>query len=165
MLAELERDLVDGSLYLSQRLTVQGQNEYPALLRQAIESGTDETLAHELRASGRLKESRPRRTPSGGLTVADVPWDAADTLAEGEFNRLYIRALCLRAIEDNIPELIAYRAKPVTDPRPESEAIVGQAFQPPALLDDLRTHQGRTPALGMPPGPNSGLSVRLPSRT
>lgn len=30
------------------------------------------------------------------------------------------------------------------------------------MLDDLRTHVGVDTALGLPPGPNSGLSVRLP---
>jgi len=37
--------------------------------------------------------------------------NAHEMLAEGEFNRFYIRALCARAIEDGLPEVTVYRAK------------------------------------------------------
>jgi len=84
-------------------------------------------------------------------------------LAESEFNRYYIRALARRAIEDGISELVIYRAKPVTNPRPESEARIETSLPPQDLLDDLRSHLGdERPSLGVPSGPNSGLSVRLP---
>jgi hypothetical protein len=45
-------------------------------------------------------------------------------LAEGEFNRFYIRALCVRAIEDGLPEVIVYRAKEVQSARPESARMI-----------------------------------------
>lgn len=48
----------------------------------------------------------------------------------------------------------------VRNPRPESEAMVGSRLPAQALLDDLRTSQGVEPALGLPPGPNSGITVR-----
>jgi hypothetical protein len=84
-------------------------------------------------------------------------------LAESEFNRYYIRALARRAIEDGIPELVVYRAKPVTTPRPESEARIETSLVPQELLEDLRSHTGdERPSLGVPSGPNSGLSVRIP---
>jgi len=84
-------------------------------------------------------------------------------LAESEFNRYYIRALARRAIEDGIPELVIYRAKPVSNPRPESEARIETSLLPEDLLEDLRSHPGdEPPVLGVPSGPNSGLSVRLP---
>ena len=46
----------------------------------------------------------------------------------------------------------------VENPRPESQAKVGALFDAKQLLNDLRTSQGVEPALGIPPGPNSGLS-------
>jgi len=71
--------------------------------------------------------------------------------------------LARRAIEDDISELVVYRAKPVSNPRPESEARVETVLPPEELLEDLRTHPGdERPSLGVPSGPNSGLSVRLP---
>jgi hypothetical protein len=66
-------------------------------------------------------------------------------------------------MEDGISELVIFRAKPVTNPRPESEARVETTLPAADLLEDLRAHPGdEPPALGVPSGPNSGLSVRLP---
>ncbi|MGH2523912.1 MAG: hypothetical protein ACRDH2_15510, partial [Anaerolineales bacterium] len=59
-------------------------------------------------------------------------------------------------------ELVVYRAKPVTQARPESETLVETVISPVALLEDLRAHPGEKSELGVPGGPNSGLSVRLP---
>ncbi len=91
-----------------------------------------------------------------------VPITAPDTLAEGEFNRFFVRGLCVKAIEDGIPEVEVYRGKQVNQPRPQSEAMIGKRISAKRLLDDLRVSQGVEPALGLPPGPNSGLTVRLP---
>jgi hypothetical protein len=46
--------------------------------------------------------------------------------------------------------------------RAESEQKIGQRIAAEALLRDLRAHPGLDTALGLPPGPNSGLSVHLP---
>ena len=54
-----------------------------------------------------------------------------------------------------------YRAKAVAVPRAESEAKIGTMIDVQALLNGRRIHQGMDTALGLPPGPNSGLSVRL----
>jgi hypothetical protein len=162
MLAELELDVSNGKLYLSSRLTEIGKKEYQSLFRQAIKDGNDAALAERIRAGGLLGAFEEKRKPDGTTTTARVPITAAETLAEGEFNRFYIRALCRRAIEDNIPELVIYRAKQVTNPRPDSQAKIGKKISAKVLLEDLRTHQGIDTALGLPAGPNSGLSVRLP---
>lgn len=83
-------------------------------------------------------------------------------LAEGEFNRFYIRAICVRAMESGVREVTVYRAKEVLDARTESTRKIGQSVSAEELLRDLRTSQGIDTALGLPPGPNSGLSVYLP---
>jgi hypothetical protein len=83
-------------------------------------------------------------------------------LAEGEFNRFYVRGLCLRAIDEGIDRLVIYRAKAVEEPRPDSNRRIGRSVNPRTLLDDLRRNAGVDTALGIPPGPNSGLSVKLP---
>lgn len=120
------------------------------------------TLASEIR--GRLNShEKPRRLKSGELSKPPIMRsNAHEMLAEGEFNRFYIRAICLRAIEDGIPEVIVYRAKAVQNARSESARKIGQGHAAEELLRDLRTHQGVDTALGLPPGPNSGLSVHLP---
>jgi hypothetical protein len=162
MRAEIDSDISSSNLYTSPRLNPRGVQAYPNLLREAAEKYDDSWLAERLRRDGLMKTEEERRKPKGGHTIAKVPATAPDTLAEGEFNRFYIRGLCLRAIDDNIPELIIYRAKEVSSPRRESEAKIGERIDPQSLLRDVRTHAGVDTALGLPPGPNSGLSVRLP---
>jgi hypothetical protein len=161
MMDELEQDISTNNLYISPRLSSLGRGDYPDLLRRAIQSGDETTLAATLRGSGRMNLTEQRRTPSGGATTAKVPVIAPEMLAEGEFNRFYVRGLCRRALEEGIRELIIYRAKQVVNPRPESVAKVGTRIDAQALLEDLRRNPGVEPALGLPPGPNSGLSVKL----
>lgn len=163
MLEEMEYDIANNQFHISPFLSGQGQRDYASLLRQAIQNGNDETLAQSLREHRRILRTLPRRNPKGGYSISATPDNAAQVLAESEFNRYYIRALARRALEDGISELVIYRAKPVTNPRPESEARVETTLPPADLLEDLRAHPGdEAPALGVPSGPNSGLSVRLP---
>lgn len=162
MLKEVDLDISRGMLYISPRLNEQGIQNYPSLLRDTIQNNSDERLAHELRYRGYLKSHEERRKPKGGSTIAQVPVTASDTLAEGEFNRFYVRGLCTRAIEEGKTEVEVYRGKVVTQPRPESEAMIGKKIPAKALLEDLRRSPGVEPALGLPPGPNSGLTIRLP---
>jgi hypothetical protein len=161
MVEELEYDLQQQKLYLSPRLSQAGRNQYPTLLTEALRSGTDSTLSIALRQPGMINPTEERRKPTGGVSIAKVPETAPETLAEGEFNRFYIRGLCRRAIESNLSDLQIYRAKQVANPRLESEAKIGSKISAKQLLQDLRTNVGLEPALGLPPGPNSGLSVRL----
>lgn len=161
MMNEMDADHVAGKLYLSTRLNPLGHANYGALLKQAAQAHDDVWLAGTLR-NGHMATHETRRTPSGGLTNAKVPVTAPDTLAEGEFNRFYIRALCRRALADGVPHLVVYRAKQVEKPRTESEMRIGQTVDPQALLADLRTNTFVDTVLGLPPGPNSGLSVTLP---
>lgn len=162
MLDELEYDLLGNSLYISPRLSERGQKDYVELLREAINTGDDSSFAANLGSLGRINLYEQRLTRSGSYTTAKVPFTAAETLAGGEFNRFYARGLCKRAIKDGVSELVIYRAKQVREPRPESQAMIGKNINAKALLDDLRTHPGVEPALGLPPGPNSGLSIKLP---
>jgi hypothetical protein len=163
MLEELDYDIAHNHLYISPYLSGQGQRDYPNLLRQAMLSGNDETLAQALRAMRRIERSYQKHKPGGaGYTIATVPENAAEVVADSEFNRYYIRALARRALADGIPELIVYRAKPVARPRPESESLVETTVDPAAVLEDLRAHPGERPDMGVPGGPGSGISVRLP---
>jgi hypothetical protein len=162
MLDEMEYDVTRNQLHISPFLSGQGQHDYPNLLREAIQQGTDASLAQALQTHRRITRALPRRNRQGGYMIAAAPVNAAEVLAESEFNRFYMRALARRAIEDAIPELIVHRAKQVQNPRPESEALLETSINPQDLLVDLRLHPDQPPALGIPPGPNSGLSVRLP---
>lgn len=130
MLEELQLDVTEGRLYTSPRLSGKGAVDYPALLRSAIEFGDDTFLAAELRRDGRLNATEQRRKPKGGYTTVAVPVTAADTLAEGEFNRFYARGLCRRTEVESNTELKVHRAKEVENPRPQSEALIGSKGRP-----------------------------------
>ena len=161
MVEELEIDVANGELYLSARLNRGGHVAYEQLLRTSFLGGDDQSLADEIRSRGLLNASEHRRKPSGGFSTVSIPVSAPETLAEGEFNRFYVRALCRRVIGDGVGELEIYRAKAVANPRSASEAMIGRRIDANGLLQDLRTHQGIDTSLGLPAGPNSGLSVRL----
>lgn len=160
MVRELERDLANGTMYISPRLNSAGAQAWPKLLREACELHDDEWLAAMLRAQPYLRAVEQRRKQDGGVTMVKVPYTAADTLAEGEFNRLYARGLCDDVLTSGGTEVEVYRGKEVQNPRPESQAMLGRHIPARQLLDDLRTSQGVEPALGLPPGPNSGLTIR-----
>jgi hypothetical protein len=160
MLDEIRLDYVEQTLYISDRLTPKGRAEWPDLLASAAEGWTPEWLAARLARDGRLEvwEVGRRGTKTFRKRVSR---DAHETLAEGEFNRFYIRAVCLAAQETGQPEVLVYRAKAVHRPRRESILRENTTLDAATLLTDLRNHQGMDTALRVPPGANSGLSVRL----
>lgn len=165
MHGEVQLDLARGGLYLSPRLSDAGRAGYVPVLLDAFARGDTKTFATDLarrRGFFNTHESSHRR---GIDYVKAVPRDAHVTLAEGEFNRFYLRALCVRAAEDGIPQLQICRAKVVHNPRWESERRIGTFVDAVALLTDLRTNIGVDLALGIPNGPNSGLSARLPANS
>lgn len=159
MLDEIDMDIKNNTLYLSKRLNYHGQSKYPELLKKAIIEGNDSTLAADLRYENYWEEKEPRRTRNG-IKYTKVPSNANETLAEGEFNRFYIRAMCRKSIL-NGNELQVCRSKQVRNPRQESEAIIGKSVDSKSLLKDLQNNIGKVTLLGVPAGPNSGLSVRF----
>jgi hypothetical protein len=160
MLDELQQDVAETRIYQSPRLTELGQADLPRLLEAAACEHDDQWLADQLRVVGRLNEQEVSHRNGRQYTKA-VPHSAAETLAEGEFNRLFIRGQCRLAGERGVANLVVFRAKSVAAPRLESERRIGASIGAAALLDDLRNHVGIETALGVPGGPNSGLSARL----
>ena len=162
MFKELEMDTEQGEIYISPRLNTLGQSNWINLLKEAITHYTDDWLAHQLKVMGYMNTHETKKTKTGKVINARVPVNALETLAEGEFNRYYARGLCVRAIAEGIDEVIVYRGKDVQNPRIESQYKIGQRVKAKDLLEDLRRSLGVEPALGIPPGPNSGLTICLP---
>lgn len=160
MLEEVDLDINEGSLYLSPRLTEYGLIQYPLFLKKTIINLSFQEFLIALQVPGILKTTEARKNKSGGYSYVKVPSNAANLIAEGEFNKFYIRALCRKAISESLP-LEVYRAKPVTTPRADSEAKIGISINPAELLDDLRNTKGIDSHLGLPNGYNSGLSIKI----
>ncbi|HWY33844.1 MAG TPA: hypothetical protein VNX68_04315 [Nitrosopumilaceae archaeon] len=157
MLDEIDLDIKTNVLYISKRFSSVGIRDYPDLIRQAAQQFDDEWLSNELRKKFRINITEQRR-----FRTATIPSNAPEIIAEGEFNRFYIRGLCRFALENRISELEVYVAKTVETPRPDSVSIIGTRINANDLLNDLRTSIGIVPTLGVPAGPNSEISVKLP---
>jgi hypothetical protein len=161
-LAELDRDEARDVATVPARIRPASIPEYEKLLREALTYYDDLWLEEHL--AGKLVEFEPRRTPSGGETTARLPENAARVLAEGEFNRYYMRGVCARALAEGDTDVEVYRARYSAVPRPESAELEGQRVSAAALLEELRTiGPDASPDL-MLGKPNSGMSVRLVSR-
>lgn len=162
MVAEIDMDRKDQSMYISSYLNESGTSSWPDLTREAGRVGSDDSLANELSQRRLLKTETQRRKPSGGFTTVRVPVTAAETLSEAQFNLYYMRALAVRAGSEGMA-LQVYRAKSVASPRSSSEALINTLIDPVFLLDELRRTKGVEPSVGMPL-PNSGLCIRLVPR-
>ncbi|MBC3377921.1 hypothetical protein H8I69_02150 [Serratia fonticola] len=160
MKLEIQYDYEHDNFYRSNYLTPQGKEAWPELLAESTDHD-DLWLESEIQRRGLLAQYHTRRTPSGGTTQAKVPVTAAQTMAEGEFNRIYARGLCSRVVAEGGGTVEAYRARASEKPRPESQAIIGKKFNARDILQDLRSNPGVESALGVPPGPNSGISIKI----
>ena len=158
-LAELDHDFANGSFHVSERLRPETVAEYQRLLSEALRYYDDRWL--EEHASDLLVESESRRTRSGGTTTARVPQMAARMLAEGDFNRYYMRGVALRAIEEGRQILEVYRARLSLEPRAESAELEGRRLPAAEVLDHLRGRLSADSTVAPLGRTNSGLSVRL----
>ena len=162
MRQELDMDISKDRLYLSKRFTPKGQEDYKSLLREAINYHDAVWLAGQLSRSGRMKGVEISHSRKGTSYIKRTPLSDHETFAYGEFNRFYIRGLCARAIAEGIDHLVVYRALDVQAARSASEERMGSQVDSRDLLDDLRKNVGQATRLGIPGGPNSGISVKLP---
>jgi hypothetical protein len=110
MVAELDFDEKSGGPYLSPRLSPDGVNAYPNLLRQAIVTGNDQTLEVALSGPGMFNATETYER-NGTIHERKMNRQAPRTLAEGEFNRYYIRGLCARLGADGGGTVEVYRAR------------------------------------------------------
>lgn len=148
------------NIYYSTRFNEAGRRQWLPLLKQAAREHDEHWLAYQLEADGLMKGFEGARKPTGGYTVKHVPHTAAETMAEGQFNRFYILGLCRRARAEGVPSLVVYRARESEAARPESDALVGASLS----IDEIESQLKETKASFNSPlvKPNSGISVRLP---
>lgn len=152
MAAEIKADIKDKKIYISSRLNEQGVVEYPKLVLEAAEKGNEISLGENL-----LVLMNQREFNRGAQK--NLPANAEKTLAQNEFNRFYMRAICAEAIEQKIEVVTIYRARESNHPRKRSKALIGTELNAEAFLKDLRKHNDTEPKLLA--AINSGLSVGI----
>lgn len=160
MLKAIEEGEITGDIYYSARFNQDGNDQWLTLLKQAAQQFNEHWLAYQLESNGLMKDFESAVKPSGGYTVKHVPQTAAETMAEGQFNRFYILGLCKRARAEGITNLEIYRAKERVAPRPESQALIGTLLS----IDEVESQLKGTKASfnSQLVKPNSGLCVKLP---
>jgi len=160
MLEAIEEAERSNNIYYSTRFNEAGNKQWLPLLRQAAQEHNEHWLAYQLEANGLMKDFEGAHKPTGGYTIKHVPHTAAETMAEGQFNRFYILGLCKRARAEGISQLVVYRAKERYDPRPESQSLIGTRLSIDEIESQLK--ETRVSFKSQLVKPNSGISVKLP---
>lgn len=150
----------NNNIYFSPRFNDEGRQLWLPLLKEAAADYNEHWLAYQLDANELMSGIEVARKPAGGYSIRHVPSTAAQTQAEGQFNRFYMLGLAKRARAEGIPYLVIYRAKERMEPRPESEELVGRRVPVEEVEAELEEiERGFNEGLLKP---NSGLSLRLP---
>ena len=157
IIEEIRRAENSSNIYFSTRFNDAGTKGWITWLSAAAQEHDEHWLAYQLEAFGAMKHLEERAMPKGGYTTAHVPDTAAETMAEGQFNRFYMAAICRRAIEDGVPNVKVYRAKRRGEPRPESRALEGTSRNASSLLEELRNKNSSLKCDLLKP--NTGLSI------
>jgi hypothetical protein len=173
MLMELEEDVREGRVILSRLLTNRGQGEFIDLLGEAMRHHDPYWLGSELRSGGRMHIALEDADVQK-LAPEELPVYEPDVLAEGEFNRYYVRGMCRRALDEGIEELrivkltkgpyasFVYKSGDLPQDEREREVDVADKVDPQWLLEKLRQDPEGEMDLGIPGEPGSGLTVEAP---
>lgn len=163
MMQEFEQ----GGHYLSQRLNEAGRARWIGLLKDALQYHTDVWLERELvRRNCFVATEYLKSTMGKTVTRAVNREQLAKTLAEGEFNRFYLRGLCVAAKTRGLTHLIVTQGRIMPNAPATLYKSVGTAVAIDALLGTLRNfgYKHIDAALGAPdnmPVP-ACLTARVP---
>lgn len=137
MMQEFEQ----GGHYISLRLNEGGRTRWVSLLKDALQYHTDVWLERELIRRNCLVATEYLKSAMGKTVTRAVNREQiAKGLAEGEYNRFYLRALCLAARQRGYMHLIVTQGKIVPNAPPASRKSVGTAIEIGHLLNALRTN-------------------------
>lgn len=149
MISELKQDIDSNAVYLSKDMYPEKLREYNLKFLEHVTTFDLEGFVDYLQKNNFFRE-----TKNDGSKVAS---NAAQRLAEGEFNKIYIRAVCKKAINSNL-SVVIYRYKESSVKRIESEEKIGEKVDPGEVYDDLIKNRV-TGVASILPEVSSGLSV------
>jgi hypothetical protein len=153
MLEEIENDINSKfiSNYYGERLLPNHYERFNEELLNAANMYDDGYLVSKFPMTC-FKEYELRKGKS-----AKVPNIANSLLASRVFSIYYLRAVCIRAIKENKP-IEWYRARESSNPRSETEAMIGTLANPIEMLEILKSEKPNLPFL------NSGALFKLITR-
>lgn len=157
MVEEIDLAQQSDNIYFSARFNALGNAGWGQWLKDAATQYDEHWLAFRLEVEGAMNHLETAAKPKGGYTVKHVPDTAAETMAEGQFNRFYMAAICRRSIDEGRATVRVYRAKHRSDPRPGSQSLDGTTRDANGLLEELRS-KARSLNCDLLK-PNSGLSI------
>lgn len=127
MVSELVRDIENGLFYEPSSLKSSYITRYKELLRKCFEYGTVEGLERTLVSSLFKDKNKSGRKISSNITTL---------LAFSDFNRYYMRAILVRAIDEN-KSVCVYRAKQSLNERQESKIVITQCYFDKSMLAQM----------------------------
>lgn len=110
MLAEYEAEEASGRPYRARGLSSKGLSVFHDLMREAIQSGTEETLCAALTAPAYWDRHEIYYRDGRPLTRRVNAHQAAERLGLTEFNAWYVRGLARRLLEEGETQCQVYRA-------------------------------------------------------
>lgn len=142
-----------GNIYVSTIFTEDAKKNWVSLLKEAAQKHDEDWLANELNTRKSFLAKNPK-------TGRDTPWNAAQTLAFGQFKRFYILGLCTFAKKKSYSHIKVYRAMETEHHREESDELIGKSI----LIDDIEKQLKDVNEVfsNIFTKPNSGLCAKLP---
>lgn len=157
MISELEQDIKSNLFYEPSSMKSEYIGSYKLLLRKYFKIGHVESLKKALTPSFFNSKDKNGRK---------IPLNIAQTIAFSDFNRYYVRAILIWAINEN-KRVCIYRAKDSLNKRSESENLINKCYFEKQTLEQmlsvardyriLFSSQSKITFLQ----PNSGLSLKL----
>ncbi len=157
MVSELERDISIGLFYEPVSMQKAFISTYKRILKATFENGTVETLQNRFSKNFFIEKNKNGKK---------IPSNIREMVAFSDFNRYYIRAILVRAIDENKPVTV-YRAKQSVNERQESGAALMKTYFDKITLQRMlyviRDYRLLFSANSGIPflKPNSGLSLKL----
>ncbi len=162
MATEIEADSVAGRLNVSPLLTSSGILQWGGVLLEAALWHDALWLAHRMLEDQLVIRTKRSRKLGNGSENVRVPDSAVFSLARNEFMQYYSRAICRKALAAGIDTVVIYRVMNPNVPRPQQDIPLGQGLSVREVFAALQQHHNLDAALGLPPGPVSGLSICTP---
>jgi hypothetical protein len=164
MLSQFEAEAAAANPYLGERLSPTGRAAFPNLMRQAIQTGNEESLAKALMNPAFWNATEPYVRDGIERTRKINMQQAAEQLSLSEFNTWYVRGLARRLLDEGVALCQAYRgAMPKWEPG-DCATHEGQTFSVQEIYNGHRARYWPKPgdpgALSIPFTPGCHHTIR-----